>query len=198
MRLYKANLNNNYNVISYVIPDEIESIYSIRQEETYDISLEAIQDYLELSGYITTIPKETSDISFVMFVDIDYNFISNDRPWLENNGSYVKDQITSSIRKNLIDAFFDDEEAFVGSTDTEDMLGIVGQDKIFLNEMTYVFHKYKGGIWESDNPEIINIDKYTGVIKGKAIGKASITYQIDTGTDILICYKDIEVIYEKV
>ena len=68
MRLYKANLNNNYNVISYVIPDEIESIYSIRQEETYDISLEAIQDYLELSGYITTIPKETSDISFVMFV----------------------------------------------------------------------------------------------------------------------------------
>ena len=89
MRLYKANLNNNYNVISYVIPDEIETIYSIRQEETYDISLEAIQDYLELSGYITTIPKETSDISFVMFVDIDYNFVSNDRPWLENNG-YIK------------------------------------------------------------------------------------------------------------
>lgn len=174
------------------MPEEVESIYSIRQDETYDISLEDIYNYIELSGYITVVPKETDDISYIMFLDIDYNFISNDRPLLENNGSYVKDQIIASIRKNLINAFFEDEEAFVGSTE---LIGIVGQDKIFLEEMTYVYHKYKGGKWDSDNPGIVAIDKYSGVIKGVSIGKSTITYQIDTGTDILICYKNIEVIY---
>ena len=78
MRLYKANLDNSYKIISYVMPQQVESIYSFHQDETYDISLEYICDYIELNGYITIVSKETNDISYIMFLDVDYNFISNE------------------------------------------------------------------------------------------------------------------------
>ena len=66
---------------------------------------------------------------------------------------------------------------------------------MLLGEMTYLYHKNKGGIWESSNSDIISIDKYNGIIKGNNLGTATITYQVDTGYGMLTCFKKIEVIY---
>lgn len=195
MRLYKANLNSQYEVISYVAPNEIEEIYSVRSNATYDICLEALYDYIELSGSMTFPLKDVNDgIFYTMFVDIDHNFTT----WEGKMITYVIDQIQYKIRQNLIDTFFNDDndEQFISKSDLEDdIISIIGESEILLGEMTYLYHKNKGGIWESSNSDIISIDKYNGIIKGNNLGTATITYQVDTGYGMLTCFKKIEVIY---
>lgn len=187
MRLYKALLNDNYEVLSYHMPDEIEKILS--KNNTIDnIPIESLLEYVELHGYVT-VPLNEDKASYAMYLDIDYTFSTI---WDSSTSIYVTDQIITSIRRNLIDAFFEDDEAFVGSNEG-DRLGIIGEEKIFLNELTYMYHKFKGGIWESSNSEIAYIDK-NGLIKGKKLGKIEITYEVDTGQGILCCFKNIEVI----
>jgi hypothetical protein len=193
MRLYKANLNSQYEVISYVAPNEIEEIYSVRSNATYDICLEALYDYIELSGSMTFPLKDVNDgIFYTMFVDIDHKFSR----WEDKMVSYVVDQIQYEIRQNIIDNFFHEEEPFVGKNDLEDdTISIIGESEMLLGEMTYLYHKNKGGIWESSNSDIISIDKYNGIVKGNNLGTATITYQVDTGYGMLTCFKKIEVIY---
>ena len=193
MRLYKANLNSQYELISYVAPNEIEEIYSVRSNATYDICLEALYDYIELTGSITFPLKEVEDsVFYTMFLNIDHKFSR----WEDKMVSYVVDQIQYEIRQNIIDNFFHEEEPFVGKSDLEDdIISIIGESEMLLGEMTYLYHKNKGGIWESSNSDIISIDKYNGIIKGNNLGTATITYQVDTGYGMLTCFKKIEVIY---
>jgi len=197
MRLYKTAINNNNEVLSYVMPEQVEKIYSIRTDETYDISLEALLEYIELTGYVIfPYLNPVDDITSIVYVDIDYQFT----PWDKQAISYVTDQIHKCIRQKLIDVFFEDyEEPFLGKSDLEqhDLLGITGEEKIFKNEITYLYHKYKGGIWESSNKHAVEIDRYSGIISGNNIGECTITYQVDTGAGILTCFKTIEVIYDK-
>jgi len=194
MRLYKANLDNDFNLISYVMPNETETIYSVREEKTYDILHDDIYEYIEMFGYLY-FPIESDDADYTMFIDIDHTYST---VWDNQTSIYVSDQIQSEIRKNLIDAFFDEDESFLGSSEEKqkELLGITGNDKIYKDELTYLYHKCKGGIWESSNTDVLSIDKYSGVIKGKNIGKTTITYQVDTGSGMLTCFKNIEVVYE--
>lgn len=187
MRLYKALLNDNYDVISYHMPDDVEKILS-KNNTIEKIPIESLLEYIEINGYVT-VPLNDEKASYAMYLDIDYTFSTI---WDSSTSIYVTEQIISSIRRNLIDAFFEDDK-FTGSEE-EDRLGIIGQNKIFLDELTYMFHKFKGGIWESSNSEIADIDKYNGLIKGKKLGKAEISYEVDTGQGILACFKNIEVI----
>jgi hypothetical protein len=195
MRLYKANLNSQYEVISYVAPNEIEEVYSVRSNATYDICLESLYDYIELSGSMTFPLKDVKDnIFYTMYVDIDHKFTN----WEGKMINYVIDQIQYSIRQNIIDNFFHEDESFIGKSDLEEQntIGIIGENEILLDKMTYLYHNNKGGIWESSNPDIVSIDKYNGIIKGNKLGTATITYQVDTGYGMLTCFKKIEVIYE--
>ena len=196
MRVYKTLLNSNQDLISYVLPDEVEKIYSTKTGEMYDIPFEDLCEYIELCGYLTLlnlIPKE--GISYVIFIDIDHKF----KPWDVVNISHIVDQVHSGIRQNLIDAFFRDEGmSFSEKSDVEqeNMIEITGESTIIKNETIYLHHNYKGGIWESSNNNVIEIDKYSGKIFGKNIGESNITYNVDTGSGFLTCSKKIEVVYE--
>jgi hypothetical protein len=66
--------------------------------------------------------------------------------------------------------------------DQENLLGITGKEKIYLGETIWSYHKYKGGIWETSEPNIVEIDKYSGKIFGKNKGTSQITYIVDTGS----------------
>lgn len=196
MRVYKTLLNSNQDLISYVLPDEVEKIYSTKTGEIYDIPFEDLCEYIELCGYLTLInpiPKE--GISYVIFVDIDHKF----KPWDVVNISHIVDQVHSGIRQKLIDAFFQEEDIpFTEKSDIEqeNMLGITGESIILKDETMYLYHNYKGGIWESSNTNIVEIDKYSGKIFGKNKGESTITYNVDTGSGFLTCFKKIEVVYE--
>lgn len=194
MRIYKANLDDNYDVISYDIPSLTEKVYSVREDILYDISDEAIHDYLEIAGFITTPIKEVVDKSaYLMFIDIDHQFSS---VWDNDTSIYVRDQIVRSIRQNLLDYIFAEEESFLGINDCENgepNMGIVGEPEIFLDELTYVYHKYKGGVWDSSEEDIIKIDRHSGLIKGLKIGNSTVTYTVDSGAGILTCFKTITV-----
>jgi hypothetical protein len=193
MRLYKANLNSQYEVISYVAPNEIEEVYSVRSNATYDICLEALYDYIELSGSMTFPLKDVKDnIFYTMYVDIDHKFIN----WEGKMINYVIDQIQYNIRQNIIDNFFHEDDSFIDNSEKHDTIGIVGETEILLGDVTYLYHKNDGGLWESSNTDIVSIDKYNGIIKANKIGTATVTYQVDTGYGMLTCFKKIEVIYE--
>lgn len=166
------------------MPNQIEEIYSIRESKTYDILFEDIYDYIELFGHIT-FPVYQDDYSHLMFVDIDYKY---DTVWENQVSSYVTDQILANIREKLIDTFFEEEKE-------QEIIGITGLDEIFIHETTYLYHKYKGGIWESSDTDIVDIDTDTGVIYGKSIGKVTITYVVDNGCGLLTCFKKLEVKY---
>ena len=195
MRVYKTSLNSNQDLISYVMPDEVEKIYSIRTGETYDIPFEDLYEYIEITGYLTLsypIPKD--GIAYTTYVDIDHKF----KPIEAIHISHLVDQVYAGIRQNLIETFFADDSFFTEKSDIdkEDLLGIIGETKILKNETVYLHHKYKCGIWESSNTSIVEIDKYSGKIFGKNLGESTITYTVDTGSGILTCFKTIKVIYE--
>jgi hypothetical protein len=98
----------------------------------------------------------------------------------------------------LLDAFFEEEDIpFTEKSDIEqeNLIGIFGVSELMMYETVYLSHKYKGGIWDSSNSDIVEIDKYSGKIFGKKMGESTITYTVDTGSGMLTCFKKIEVIY---
>jgi hypothetical protein len=192
MRLYKAFLDDTYKVISYVSPSDSELVYSESKDKTYEIFSEHISDYIELNGYITVPVKEKKDISYCMFLDIDYTF-SN--VWDTETSIYVQDQILTDIRVKLIDAYFKDDYSEVIDPEVKnEVLGIVGLSKMYVGDESYMYHRYTGGIWGSSAPFIASIDSQTGVLEANSIGKTSISYIVDTGGGILNCFKTIEVL----
>jgi hypothetical protein len=195
MRLYKAFLDDKYRVISYVSPSDSELVYSESEDKTYEIFSEDISDYIELNGYITVPIKErNNDISYCMFLDIDYTF-SN--VWDTETSIYVQDQILTDIRVKLIDAYFKDDYSEVIDPEVKsELLGIIGLSKMYVGDESYMYHQYTGGVWESSSPYIASIDRQTGVIEANFAGKTTITYIVDSGAGILTCFKTIEILRE--
>ena len=100
MRLYKATLNDNYDVISYEKPNKIESIFSTIDYISADIEMENIKEYIELVGYLTVHNEEkNSDIPYIMYLDLDYKFSNI---WDGPTSIYVMKQIVENIRENLM------------------------------------------------------------------------------------------------
>ena len=193
MRLYKALLDDTYKVLSYVEPRPSELIYSERLEQAYDISLEAISDYIQLNGYITVSAYDQVGTYF-MFLDIDHNF-SN--VWDTETSIYVQDQILTDIRVKLIDAYFSDDKTELEDISVEErrkLEGIIGLSTMYVDDETYMYHKQSGGVWESSSSYIASIDRHTGILEANFPGKTTITYVVDTGNGILTCYKTIEIL----
>lgn len=176
------------------MPDEVEKIYSNETGLIYDIPFEDLYEYIEMVGFLgikNSVPID--GITETIYVDIDRQF----KPWEKLSISIVVDQVHKEIRQKLLDAFFaDDDLPFTEKSDIdqEDLLGITGKEKIYLDETIWLNHKYKGGIWESSETNIVEIDKYSGKIFGKNKGTSQITYIVDTGSGMLTCFKTIEVI----
>lgn len=192
MRLYKAMLNDNYDVISYEKPNEIESIFSTLDYTSVDINKSTIIEYIELVGYITVHNEEKNpDSPYIMYLDLDFKFSNI---WDGPTSIYVTDQIIKDIRENLMFSILEEGMELEQRTEYIHFSeGIVGEPNITEGELTYVYHRYLNGIWDSSEPNIIEIDKNTGLIKAKKIGKSTISYVVDSGTGILTCYKTIEV-----
>lgn len=192
MRLYKAFLDDKYKVISYVEPSDSELIYSERLNQTYEIFLEAISDYIKLNGYIT-VPSKDEGL-YCMFLDIDHNF-SN--VWDTETSIYVQDQILTDIRHKLIDSYFSEDKKELENISVEEkrkLEGIIGLSSMYVDDETYMYHKQPGGIWESSSSYIASIDRHTGILEANFPGKTTITYVVDTGDGILTCYKTIEIL----
>jgi hypothetical protein len=192
MRLYKAFLDDTYKVISYVEPSDSELIYSERLNQTYEIFLEDISDYIKLNGYIT-VPSNDKG-KYCMFLDIDHNF-SN--VWDTETSIYVQDQIVTDIRHKLIDAYFSNDEEKLENIPSDEMCklqGIIGLSSIYVGDETYMYHRHSGGVWESSSSYIASIDRNTGILEANFPGKTTITYVVDTGCGILTCYKTIEIL----
>ena len=167
MRLYKAFLNEEYEVLSYEELKDIEDVFCSKEDVSYKIPKDLLKDYVEMAGYITVHDKENKDKSYIMYLDIDYQF---NGIWDTSTSIYVTDQIKKVIRDELMFSII--EEGFSEEDISE---GIIGESNIMLNEVTYVFHKYKGGIWNSNEPSIVEIDSKHGLIKGKKEGKSTHT-----------------------
>jgi len=192
MRLYKANLDDNYEVLSYASPQETEEIYSVRKGETYDISYESIYEYVEMVGYIVFPLKESiKDVKHTMYIDIDYNCLTT---WDNEIFNHVSDTIVQDIRKNIIESFFSEDNDSYFNEDEDGLVGITGHKEIFQGEMTYLSHKYKGGIWESSDENIIEIDRDTGMMRGNRLGEVQISYEVDSGCGMLTCFKKVKVV----
>jgi hypothetical protein len=189
MRVYKTTLNSNNDLISYVMPNQIEDVYSIRSGTTYKIPYEDIYEYIELFGFLIlpyAIPRD--GIAYVSFLNIDYKV----KPW-EIDVGYIAEQVNSKIREKLLEEFFSEDDIETTTEQDENALyGIIGEDDIMLNESIYLSHKYKCGVWESNSDSIL-IDKNSGKIFGNKIGKATISYEVNTGYGMLTCFKTIEV-----
>ena len=176
------------------MPDEVEKIYSTETGLMYDIPFEDLYEYIEMVGFLeikNSVPVD--GITETIYVDIDRKF----KPWEKSSISIVIDQVHREIRQKLLDAFFaDDDLPFTEKSDIdqENLLGITGKEKIYLDETIWLYHKYKGGIWDTSEPNIVEIDKYSGKIFGKNKGTSQITYIVDTGSGMLTCFKTIEVI----
>jgi len=184
MRVYKTTLNSNNDLITYTMPEEIEDVYSIRSGSTYKIPYEDIYEYIELFGFLVlpyAMPKD--GIAYVSFVDIDYQ----PKPWEVDKVAYITEQVKVNIRNKLLEEFFPENE-----TKDSNLEGIIGNDYIELNELNFLSHKYKNGIWTSNSDSII-IDKKTGKIFGNKIGIATISYEVNTGYGLMTCFKKIEV-----
>ena len=190
MRVYKTTLNSNNDLITYTMPEEIEDVYSIRNGTTYKIPYEDIYEYIELFGFLIlpyAIPKD--GIAYVSFLNIDYQV----KPWEVDKVGYITEQVHAKIRAKLLEEFFsEDEIETTTDEDEKELYGIIGEDSIMLNESVYLSHKYKCGAWES-NSDAILIDRNSGKIFGNKIGKATISYEVNTGYGLLTCFKTIEV-----
>ena len=53
MRLYKAFLNENYDVLDFEEPSDLETIFSRNERKEFEIDKKTLTEYIELSGYIT-------------------------------------------------------------------------------------------------------------------------------------------------
>lgn len=195
MNLYKAYLNNEYKLISYGIPDKIEAIPF--SESTYDISFEDIRDYIELFGYIKIPYKLLNGISYLFYIDLDYNIID---PFGEQIVMYVSDQIKSRNRKKAIDELFHnleekeyeyDKEVVNNFLSEDENRGIIGNDVMEVGNFTYLYHKIDGGEWFSSNSEILEIDKNNGLLYCKSTGIAVVTYKVNSNNGFLKCFKTI-------
>lgn len=120
------------------MPDEVEKIYSIETGLIYDIPFEDLYEYIEMVGFLgikNSIPVD--GITETIYVDIDRQF----KPWEKLYISIVVDQVHKEIRQKLLDAFFaDDDLPFTEKSDIdqEDLLGITGKEKIYLDETIWL------------------------------------------------------------
>jgi len=192
MRLYKAVLNDNYDVISYEKPNEIESVFSTLDYTSTDIDKETLKEYIELVGYLTVHNEEKNpDSPYIMYLDLDFKFNSI---WDGPTSIYVTDQIIKDIRENLMFSILEEGMELEQRTEYIHFSeGIVGESEITEGDLTYVYHKYLNGIWSSSDPNVISVDKYNGVVRAKKVGKSTISYVVDSGTGILTCFKTIAV-----
>ena len=192
MRMYKAFLDNDFNVVSYEEPSEIETIFSYKNQETFDVDLSILQEYLELNGYVTTYKMKGSDEDFVMYIDMDYNFHTI---WDNETSIFVMNQIKQKQMEQIWEEIEKNQglkhDNFKGYIHTYP--SIQGMSEFKVGEEIHLRHTIPNGIWQSSNDEIASIDRHTALIKAKKKGKAIISYIVDTGFGMASVFHQIRI-----
>jgi hypothetical protein len=187
MQLYKAFLDNQYQVTSFEKPKEIETIFS-KNDEPFEVNETVIQDYIGIQGHIILYKSTEETEGYVMFLNINHGF---NNLW-DIHAINVAEQIRKKIREQLYSSVKDRNSAKVYEY-IQHYPGIIGEKEIELDDTTYLYHQDNGGVWASANPTVLWIDKETGLIKGKCVGKSNITYKVKTKGGELTCFFTVEV-----
>lgn len=192
MRVYKAILDNDFNVISYEEPKEKETIFSFKRQNTFDVDLSILEDYLEIGGFLTTYLKKGSEEDFVMYIDMDYNFHTI---WDNDTSIYVMNQIKQKQREEI---WLHIEEKGIKSDDFKGYIHnyplIQGLSEFKKGEMIHLKHPVKNGMWSSSDESVADIDRYTGLVNCKKNGNTVICYVVDTGMGMANVFHKIRVI----
>ena len=186
MRLYKAFLNENYDVLDYQEPSDIETIFSRNEQKQFEIDNKTLKEYIELSGYITVYRYVDRMDEYVMYLDIDHKFHTI---WDNETSIHVTDQIKRTMREELWNVVKSKEDSNVKDF-VKVFPPIIGLKELEVGDISYCYHKYVNGVWSSSNSDIVSIDKDSGVTK--AI-KSIINYTVDTGYGITTCFLKIKV-----
>ena len=190
MRLYKAFLNENYDVLDFEEPSDLETIFSRNERKEFEIDKKTLTEYIELSGYITAYRYNNKMDEYVMYLDIDHKFHTL---WDNDTSIHVMDQIKRTMREELWEAVknkdHDRVHDFIKIFPT-----IVGLKELEVGAITYVYHKYIGGMWDSSDPNVITVDRVAGTVKALKVGESTIKYVVDTGAGITTCFHKIKVI----
>ena len=189
MRLYKAFLNENYDVLDFEEPSEIETIYSRNDQKQFDVDTSTLKDYIELSGYMTAYRYSDRMDEYVMYLDIDHKFHTL---WDNETSIHVTDQIKRTMREELWEAVKNKDHDRVHDF-IKIFPSIVGLKELEVGAITYVYHKYVAGIWSSSDPNVVSIDRTAGTVKALKVGESVITYVVDTGAGITTCFHKIKV-----
>jgi hypothetical protein len=193
MRIYKAFLDSDFNVLSYEEPtDEKETIFSYKSQDSFEVDLSILQEYLGLNGYVTTYKKKDSDEEFVMYLDSEYKF---DTVWDNETSLYVLKQIKQKQREGV---WKEMEKSGAKSDDFKPYIhtfpGIEGMDIFKVGEKIHLKHNFRNGLWLCDNEKIAEVDRHTGLVKAKKTGKAIISFVADTGLGMVSVFHKIQVI----
>lgn len=187
MRLYKAFLDTNFNVLSYEDINTTELIFSRAEQSSFEIDSRSLREYIELNGFVTTYLKLDSMHEFVMYLDIDYKFHAI---WDSDTSIHVTKQIREEMRDKLWNAINEKNPDKVHEY-IQLYPGIVGEKNIVEGDTSYMFHKYIGGIWGSTNTDVISINRTDGVLHALKPGTSTITYVVDTGAGITTCFSKV-------
>lgn len=197
MNLYKAYLNNEYKLISYGVPEAMEKIPV--SEKTYDISFKDIEEYIELFGYLKIPYKLSNGVSYMFFIDLDYNIIN---PFEEQIISYILDQIKDKNRRKAIKELFDNiGEDYPHKGEIVDNYisdvkesGIKCNDIMEVGDFSYLYHNTDGGKWATTNSNIIEIvEDKLGLIYCKSPGVVTVSYKVKTNEGSLSCFKKVQI-----
>ncbi len=193
MRIYKAYLDNDFNVLSFEEPKEKETICNYSKKELFDVDLSILKDYIELNGYITTYKKLDSEDDFVMYLNTEHSFSTI---WDNDTAIFVLKQ----IRRKELDEMWDNIEKEQGiKPDTfkgyiHTYPSIQGINEFKVGEQIHLKHIVPNGLWLSDKEYIADIDRHTGLLKAKKIGRAIVSYVADTGFGLATVFHKIQVV----
>lgn len=192
MRVYKAILDNDFNVLSYEEAKEKETIFSFKKQDSFDVELSIIEEYLQFGGFFTTYLKKDSEEDFVMYINLDHQFHTI---WDNDTSIHVMNQIKQKEREAI---WLQIEEQGIKSDNFEGYIStfppIQGLSDFKKGENIHLKHPVKNGLWSSSDENVAEIDRHTGMLKTKKIGNTVIAYVVDTGMGLANVFKKIHVI----
>jgi len=181
MRIYKAIIDEDYNLVSYEEPKDDQTIFCRQKQYTFTIDLDTLKEYLEYNGYITTYKGPESMVDFVMYLDIDYKFHTI---WNNDTSIFVLDQIKRKLREEMCEEMSKNGLEIKDKSYIHLFPSIVGPKELKVGDIVHLSHKSIHGLWESSNEDVATIDRHTGLVTTKIAGSVVMIYVCDTGLGI--------------